>query len=538
MKKNNFLVLLTILTSILGCTKVTSSSQDVKQPNIIFIMSDDHATQAISAYGGELSKQFPELTPNIDRLASEGMIMNNTFCTNAICGPSRAAILTGKYSHVNGFFKNEKGGDFDGSQQTFPKLLQKAGYETAVVGKWHLGSTPTGFNYSKVMINRGGQGKYFNPIFLENGVDTIKETRNHSTKQIWEDAHNWLESRKGSDKPFMLMYQFKAPHRPWSPDPKFAHEFEDIEIKEPATFNDTYAGRAAAEDAWMSIERNLNREDLKVDPTEELSASAKRKWYNEGNNNKTIWSPDPSLEGQALKKWKYQKYIKDYLRCVKGVDYYIGEMLNYLEMNGLAENTIVVYTSDQGFYLGEHGWFDKRFMYEESLRMPFIIRYPNHIEPNQKSDKIAMNIDFAPTLLDFAGVEIPSDIQGKSIKDIVEGEDVKDWRDAMYYHYYEYPWWHHVQPHYGVRTERYKLIHFYYNPEKQKGKIQDVWELYDLKEDPNEVNNIYGKKGTEEVTARLKTKIEALQKEYKEDDYKEMMFKTDTKIKRVYEPGF
>ncbi|ANQ52707.2 sulfatase [Flammeovirga yaeyamensis] len=521
------------LFSLIGCAQ----KKEQKQPNIIFIMSDDHSTEAISAYGGRLAQQFPDLTPNIDRLAKEGTVMQNTFCTNAICGPSRAAILTGKFSHQNGFFKNESGGDFDGSQQTFPKLLQKAGYETAVIGKWHLGTAPTGFDYSKVMINHGGQGTYFNTIFLENGQDTVKETRFHSTRQVWEDAKKWLTKGRDQEKPFMLMYQFKAPHRPWEPDPQFQHVFDDVEIVEPETFNDTYEGKVAAGDTWMTIERNLNRKDLKVHPEniEDMTKKEIAAWYKYGNNNEEPWSPNDELKGQALKKWKYQKYMKEYLGCVKGVDHYIGEMLNYLDENGLAENTIVIYTSDQGFYLGEHGWFDKRMMYEEAYRMPFLIRYPGHISSNTVSKKLTMNVDFAPTLLDYAGVTVPSDIQGKSFRTVLE-DDNAEWRDAVYYHYYEFPWWHHVRPHYGLRTDRYKLIHFYYNPEAAKNTwIDEDYELFDLENDPNELNNLYGKPGYEEITAKLKAKMDELQKEYKEDSREEMMKKTDVKIGRVYE---
>ncbi|NLR91115.1 sulfatase family protein [Flammeovirga agarivorans] len=529
----------TSLLSIIGCSSTQQKTTEHKQPNIIFIMSDDHATNAISAYGGRLAEQFPDLTPNIDRIANEGMIMQNTFCTNAICGPSRAAILTGKFSHQNGFFKNESGGDFDGSQQTFPKLLQKAGYQTAVIGKWHLGTVPTGFDYSKVMINHGGQGTYHNTVFLENGQDTIKETRFHSSRQVWEDAKKWLTKGRDDKKPFMLMYQFKAPHRPWTPDEQFQHVFDDVEIVEPETFNDTYENKIAAGNTWMTIERNLNRKDLKVHPEhpEKMTKQEINAWYKYGNNNEEPWSPNDELKGQALKKWKYQKYMKEYLGCVKGVDHYIGEMLDYLEESGLAENTIVIYTSDQGFYLGEHGWFDKRMMYEESFKMPFVIKYPNHIQPKSKSTKLAMNVDFAPTLLDFAGVEVPEDMQGKSFRNILEGGNGEDeWRDAVYYHYYEFPWWHHVLPHYGVRTEKYKLIHYYYNPEIAKDQWRENdWELFDLEKDPNELNNLYGRPEYKEITAQLKAKLVELQKEYQEDSKEEMMHKTDVKIGRVYE---
>ncbi|WP_044218176.1 sulfatase family protein [Flammeovirga pacifica] len=529
----SFLSLITAMFALVGCAQ----KKEQKQPNIIFIMSDDHSSEAISAYGGRLAQQFPDLTPNIDRIANEGTIMQNTFCTNAICGPSRAAILTGKFSHQNGFFKNESGGDFDGSQQTFPKLLQNAGYQTAVIGKWHLGTAPTGFDYSKVMINHGGQGTYHNTIFLENGTDTLEETRFHSTRQVWEDAKKWLTKGRNEEKPFMLMYQFKAPHRPWTPDEQFQHVFDDVEIAEPETFNDTYEGKVAAGDTWMTIERNLNRKDLKVHP-ENIKDMTKKEinaWYKYGNNNEEPWSPNDELKGQALKKWKYQKYMKEYLGCVKGVDHYIGEMLNYLDENGLAENTIVIYTSDQGFYLGEHGWFDKRMMYEEAYRMPFLIRYPNHIKANNVNKNLTMNVDFAPTLLDYAGVDVPSDIQGKSFRTVLEDEDA-EWRDAVYYHYYEFPWWHHVRPHYGLRTDRYKLIHFYYNPEAAKNTwIDEDYELFDLENDPNELNNLYGKAGYEEITAQLKAKMDQLQKDYKEDSREEMMKKTDIKVGRVYE---
>lgn len=321
--KMKFQLTIAILYSFLllfgSCTKLTTQNEEKKQPNIIYIFSDDHSTKAISAYkNGVLAEQFPDLTPNIDRLAREGMIMNNTFCTNAICGPSRAAVLTGKFSHVNGFFKNERGGDFDGSQQTFPKLLQKAGYETAIVGKWHLGTIPTGFDYSKVMINQGGQGSYFNTLFLENGKDTLRETRFHSSRQVWEDAHAWLDVKRSDEKPFMLMYQFKAPHRPWDPDPMFEDDFEGIEINEPATFNDNYEGRLAAANTWQTIEKNINRRDLKVHPSnpEKMSQKELNYWYNEGNNNESVWAPNTEvkMEGQQLKKWKYQQYIR---ACLK-----------------------------------------------------------------------------------------------------------------------------------------------------------------------------------------------------------------------------
>lgn len=496
-----------------------------KQPNIVFIMSDDHAVSAVSAYNDWLAVLAP--TPNIDRIANEGMLMHATYNTNSICGPSRAAILTGKYSHVNGFFKNEKGGDFDASQQTFPKLLQKAGYQTAVIGKWHLGTAPTGFDYSKVMFNHGGQGSYFNTVFVENGTKTIEETTRHSTAQVAHDALKWLDETRDKDKPFMLMYQFKAPHRPWTPNPKFKDLYTD-DFPHHETFNDDYEGRIAASKNMLEIENHMNRKDLKVPAPEGLTRRELRRYELFGNNGQ-FWTPHDSLQGPALKNWKYQRYIKDYLRCVAGVDEAVGQMLDYLKANGLDENTIVVYTSDQGFYLGEHGWFDKRWMYEPSFRMPFMVKYPKKIKAGTHNKELLLNIDFAPTLLDLAGVSIPKDIQGESFKKQLYGKRYKG-RDAVYYHYYEYPFWHKVQPHYGVSTGKYKLIHFYYD--------MDEWELFDLENDKNEMNNLYGKPGYEKITANLKQKIKSLQKQYKDDmSLEEMRAMTDVVVKRVYSEG-
>ena len=493
-----------------------------KKPNIVFIMSDDHAVSAVSAYNDWLAALAP--TPNIDRIADEGMLMHATYNTNSICGPSRAAILTGKYSHVNGFFKNEKGGDFDSSQQTFPKLLQKAGYQTAVIGKWHLGTSPTGFDYSKVMVNHGGQGTYYNTVFVENGTKTVEETTRHSTAQVAHDALKWLDEKRDKDKPFMLMYQFKAPHRPWTPNPKFNNLYtEDFPHHE--TFNDDYEGRLAASKNMLEIENHMNRKDLKVPAPEGLTKRQLGRYQRYGNNGE-FWTPHDSLQGAALKNWKYQRYIKDYLRCVAGVDEAVGQMLDYLKANGLDENTIVVYTSDQGFYLGEHGWFDKRWMYEPSFRMPFMVKYPKKIEAGTHNKELLLNIDFAPTLLDLAGVSIPKDIQGESFKRQLYGKRYKA-RDAVYYHYYEYPFWHKVQPHYGVSTGKYKLIHYYYD--------MDEWELFDLENDKNEIQNLYDKPGYEKITLTLKQKIKSLQKQYKDDmSLEQMRAMTDVVIKRVY----
>ena len=523
MKPNSLYSILSItglfLISLCACN--SPNEKENKPLNIIYIMADDHAYQAISAYESEISKLAP--TPNIDRIAKEGARMDAVYCTNSICGPSRSSILTGKFSHVNGFYKNVDGGDFNGEQLTFPKVFQKNGYQTAVIGKWHLGTTPTGFDYSKVLINQGGQGTYFNPQFCINGNDTVRETKLHLTQVIENDCLDWLSNRD-TTKPFMLLYQFKSPHRDWRPDSMYHELFTDFDFPLPETFNDDYEGRLAASENMMEIENHLNRRDMKQTPPPGLSRKDSLRWLAYGDKGQ-YWSPNDSLKGDALKYWKYQTYIKDYLRCVAGVDRAVGSVLDYLEESGLSENTIVVYTSDQGFYLGEHGWFDKRWMYEESFKMPFLIKNPRTIKAGTTSDAMIMNVDFAPTLLDMAGLEIPSEMQGKSFKEVLEGED-KNQRKSVYYHYYEYPIWHKVQPHYGVKTDRYKLMHFYYT--------MDEWELYDLKTDPNEMHNIYSE-APEELIESLKKELEALRKEYKDDgSIEEMKKMTDTVIRRVY----
>tara|TARA_B100001248_G_C27397606_1_gene466809 strand:- start:327 stop:1979 length:1653 start_codon:yes stop_codon:yes gene_type:complete len=519
----SFLILL-LLSTLNNDKKPDNNSiksQEDKPLNIIYIMADDHAYQAISAYGSEVSERAP--TPNIDRIAKEGARMDAVYCTNSICGPSRASILTGKFSHVNGFYKNVDGGDFNGEQLTFPKVFQKNGYQTAVIGKWHLGTTPTGFDYSKVLINWGGQGTYYKPQFCINGTDTVVENKLHVTQAIENDCLDWL-SKRDTTKPFMLLYQFKAPHRDWRPDSMYHELFADFDFPLPETFNDDYEGRLAASENMMEIGRHLNRRDMKQVPPPGLSRKDSLRWLAFGDKGQ-YWSPSDTLTGDALKYWKFQTYIKDYLRCVAGIDRAVGSVLDYLEENGLSENTIVVYTSDQGFYLGEHGWFDKRWMYEESFRMPFVIKNPRTIDPGTVSDAMVMNVDFAPTLLDMAGIDVPSEMQGKSFKGVFEG-DKENQRKSVYYHYYEWPIWHKVQPHYGIKTDRYKLMHFYYS--------MDEWELYDLKTDPNEMNNIYAE-ASPELIEDLKKQLQELRVEYKDDgSIEEMKKMTDVVIKRVY----
>jgi arylsulfatase A-like enzyme len=475
--------------------------QAQKRPNIVFILSDDHATNAISAYSDRFKKTAP--TPYIDKIAHEGAIFKNAFCTNAICGPSRASIVTGKYSHVNKYYKNYQGGNFDGSQWTFPKALQNAGYQTALVGKWHLASEPQGFDYFKYHIDHGEQGVYWNPTFSENG-ETVQET-GYATNLTTDFALNWLE-KKDVDKPFCLLLQYKAPHREWSPDKKYENLWENEDFPIPSSFYDDYKGREkTAGDTHMTMDY-FNRADMKMTPPASMTAKERGKWLDYGNKPGEIVAPNNELKGNALKEWKFQKYIKDYLATIRSVDDNIGRVLQYLKENGLEENTIVIYASDQGFFLGEHGWFDKRFMYEESLRMPFVIRYPNMIKPKTVVNDIVSNIDIAPTLLDLAGVEIPGEVQGKSFKSNLKGKTPKNWRQSMYYHYYEFPFWHHVQPHYGIRTERYKLIHFYYSV--------DLWELYDLKKDPQELNNLIHVKKHASLIKSLKDELYTLKSEY------------------------
>ena len=494
----------TIYVIILLFLNITHSQEEIKlnqAPNILFIFSDDHAVNAISSYGGFFAEIAP--TPNIDLIAKEGALLENVFCTNAICGPSRASVLTGKYSHVNGYYKNYKGGVFNNQQWTFPKALQNAGYNTALVGKWHLASEPTGFNYFKYHISKGQQGYYWNPVYNDNGSN-INES-GYATDLTTDFAIEWLEKRD-NDKPFCLMLQYKAPHREWSPNTKYENLFDGITMPYPLTFDDSYEGRElTAGDTEMTMDY-FSREDMKMVPPDNLSTNQKKRWLQYGFRKGQIVSPSDNLDYNQSRKWKYQKYIKDYLATVKSIDDNIGRVLTYLKQNGLENNTVVIYSSDQGFFLGEHGFFDKRFMYEESIRMPFLIRYPNKIKPGTVVNDIISNIDFAPTLLDVAGVVVPNDIQGKSFLSNLFNKTPKDWKESMYYHYYEYPYYHHVQPHYGIRNKRYKLIHFYYDI--------DVWEFYDLKKDPNEINNLINVESYQKKIKKLKKELYTLKSQF------------------------
>lgn len=499
-----------------------------KRPNILFIFTDDHAAHAMSCYGSKINT-----TPNLDRIANEGMLFTNCYCTNSICGPSRAVIQTGKHSHINGFRRN--GNRFDGSQQTFPKLLQKVGYQTAIVGKWHLASAPQGFDYSEVLR---GQGPYYNPPMLLNGNPKPVQHTGYTTDIITDLALSWLKEKRDQDKPFMLMFQHKAPHRNWQPGPKHLNMYDNVEIPEPDNLFDDWSGRGtAAQTQDMSIRKTMTASDLKLVPPRNLTDEQLKTW-NKAYAAKNKAFEEANLQGNDLIRWKYQRYIKDYLRCVASVDDNVGRMLDYLDDAGLAENTVVIYSSDQGFYLGDHGWFDKRFMYEESYRMPFMVRWPGNVKPGSVNHNLVSNLDFAETFLDVAGTDIPDDMQGLSLKPLLTARpsDSREltpapktigysqklvnctqpgFRDALYYHYYEFEanrrTAHMVRRHYGVRTGRYKLIHFY---------NLDEWELYDLEKDVREMRSCYDNPEYSDVVAQLKTRVAELQKQYKVPDDK------------------
>lgn len=470
-----------VLTSMLALLAAAPTATAADRPNILFIMADDHAAHALSCYGSKVNT-----TPNLDRIAREGVRFTNAFVTNSICTPSRAVMLTGKYSHLNGVPIFNR---FDGRQPTLAKYLQASGYHTGVVGKWHLGSEPTGFDDWAVLP---GQGSYRNPVLFSKR-EGRKQYPGYCTDVITDLALGVLKDRP-KDKPFFLMYHHKAPHRPWQPDEAHEKQWAGKTIPTPETFDDDYATRSdAAREATMRIDRDLRPNDYKQTPPDGLSPA-------------------------ELKRWKYNRYMQDYLACVASLDDNVGRVLDYLDKEGLAQNTIVVYTSDQGFFLGDHNWFDKRFMYEESLRMPLLVRWPGVAKPGTTSDAMVLNLDFAPTFLDAAGLPVPPDMQGRSMVPLLRGESPKDWRTSMYYRYYHYPQDHRVQPHYGVRTERYKLIYFH--------KINQ-WELFDLVSDPHELKNLYNDPAQAEIVKALKAELYRLKAELKDtDQYQDDLPKT------------
>lgn len=508
-----------LVINLIGCKKENTATEAVKRPNIVFIMSDDHAYQAISAYGGSLAALAP--TPNIDRIANEGMLFNRCMVTNSLCGPSRATILTGKYSHLNGFVDNTVGSKFNFDQQTFAKVLQTAGYQTAVIGKLHLGDTPTGFDYYDILP---GQGQYYNPSFIDSTGQY--ETQGYTTDIITDKTIKWLDGMKNSNQPFMVMMWHKAPHRNWQPGPNELGMYENVTFPEPETLYDDYSGdREAAALNNMTIANTMTLgSDLKMTgkAPDRLSPDQAKLWD-------SLYVPiyekfkRSNLSGKELVQFKYQRYMRDYLASVAAVDKSVGVVLDYLKENGMDKNTIVIYTSDQGFYLGEHGWFDKRWMYKESLRTPLLISWPGMIKPGSVNKDMVSNLDFGETLIDIAGAEIPKDMQGKSMLPILEGKTPSDWRKAHYYHYYEHPSEHNVMRHYGITTDKYKLIHFYYDI--------DEWELYDLQKDPSEMKNVYNDPAYSEVKKELHKQLEDLRKQYKDNDSLDQQFIEEYKEK-------
>ena len=512
-KSNKMTKLPTLAISILAClaSQTCLSLAEPERPNILFIFSDDHATDAIGAYDGRLKSVDP--TPAIDKLAAQGMVMRNSFCTNSICGPSRAAILTGKHSHKNGFMSNHN--RFDWDQQSFPKLLQKAGYQTALYGKSHLKGTPQGFDHWAVLP---GQGDYFNPQFIF--PDGKRVVEGYCTDVVTDMAVDFLNNNRDAQKPFLLMVQHKAPHRNWMPALRHLKLYADRDLPEPPTLFDDFKDNASpVAKHEMGIGQHMGLDydlfqHLKNDPAQgkdqlsrfyqrmnEEQFSAYQKHY--GPRNNTFLSVKSKYEANL--RWKYQRYLKNYLRCVRGVDESVARLMQELETLGLAENTIVIYSSDQSFYLGDHGWYDKRWMYEESLQMPFIIKWPGVIKPGSSCESMIQNIDYGPTFLAAAGAAVPADMQGLSMLPLLKGETPADWRDSIYYHYYEFPSVHMVPRQYGIRTKRYKLIHFYQF---------DEWELYDLEKDPDELENLYGKAEYEVLTDELKKQLAALREHY------------------------
>ncbi len=507
---------------LISCSERKKEVKTPTRPNILFIMADDHAYQALSAYSDQLIK-----TPNIDRIANEGMLFSNACVTNSICAPSRATILTGKHTHINGKIDNKM--PFDTLQVTFPQLFQEAGYQTAMFGKLHFGNNPKGVDEFMILP---GQGNYINPDFITNNGDTT--ITGYVTDIITDYTINWLDKKRNPEQPFMMMYLHKAPHRPWWPSPEKFKEFTKKTFPEPQSLFDDYKNRGtAAKTAEMNLLTHMMYEhDSKIRPETIASMGKvtpeiveyKNGFYGPyGRANKEQRAKyDPILDSindyfkanwknmddKEKMKWKYQRYMQDYLATISSVDDNVGRVLDYLDESGLAENTIVVYTSDQGFYLGEHGWFDKRFIYDESFKTPLLIRWPNEVKAGTTNDEMVQNLDFAQTFLEAAQIKAPDDMQGESLIPLLK-EKKNAWnRDAVYYHYYEYPSVHMVKRHYGIVTKAYKLAHFYYDV--------DEWELYDRKRDPQEMNNVYNDSSYSDIVKELKTKLTELRVKYKD----------------------
>ncbi len=527
-------IIILLLAAFALATAITAQE---KRPNILFVFSDDHAPHAIGAYDGWLKSVNP--TPVIDRLAAEGMLFANSFCTNSICGPSRAVIQTGKHSHKNGFMNN--GNTFDWNQQTFPKLLQKAGYQTAIYGKSHLKGKPQGYDDWAVLP---GQGLYYNPDMIF--PDGRKRIDGYCTDVVTDLAVNWLKNKRQKDKPFMLMVQHKAPHRNWMPALRHLDLYDDVEIPEPPTLFDKWEDNApAARLQELEIDRHMDLNyDLFLDLTPQFNQPPSQlrqdrsAWHNMKRMSpeqlakwRSHYGPkdkafhEAKLSGKDLVRWKFQRYAKNYLRCVKGVDESVDNLQKTLRQLGLDKNTIVIYSSDQGFYIGDHGWYDKRWMYDESLKMPFIVKWPGVTKPGSRNTDLIQNLDYAETFLEVAGASIPEDMQGASLVPLLKGQTPKDWRKEIYYHYYEYPSVHMVPRHNGIRSKRYKLMHFY--------QFENEWELYDLKSDPDELKNLYGDPKFAKLRNRMKARLEHLVDHYEDE--------SDTSVKpeliKKFRPG-
>jgi arylsulfatase A-like enzyme len=469
------------------------------RPNILFIMSDDHAAHAIGAYGSRVNQ-----TPHLDRLARQGALLTSVFATNSICTPSRAVILTGQYSHLNGVTMFNR---FDSRRTTVAQLLRAGGYYTGMIGKWHLGSDPVGFDRWEILP---GQGAYVNPILYTAGGETTY-TGHYVTDVITDLAIDFLKNRP-RNKPFFLMLHHKAPHRPWEPDAAHGARFTDRWIPEPETFWDSYDTRTdALHENQQRVAKDLTRRDLKLQPPPGLQGAELTAWLTAKPDTVTTIRDgrEVTLTGEELVRWKYQRYMRDYLATVQSVDDSVGRVLDFIDRNGLTKNTMVIYTSDQGFFLGDHGLFDKRFMYEESLRMPFLVRWPSTIKAGTRNDAMALNVDFAPTFLDAARISVPADMQGRSLLPVLRGRTPADWRTSIYYRYYHDPGDHNTRAHYGVRTGTHKLIYFW---------KKDQWELFDLVHDPFEVHNLYGQPGQEQLTVTLKAELLLLKRALKDED--------------------